>query len=94
MVGCWWRKGWPGVSWGGLEQAGVVLEKMRDGVGGKIKSRFLGNCGEGCPGRWGSPHPWRGSKTVRLWHLGTWFSRRGGAGVTVGLGHLRGLFQP
>jgi len=26
--------------------------------------------------------------------LGTGFSRRGGGGVTVGLGDLRGLFQP
>ena len=50
--------------------------------------------GPGCPGRWGSPHPWRGSNTVGMWHLGTWFSRRGGVGVTVGLDDLRGLFQP
>ena len=45
--------------------------------------------GPGCPGQWWSPHPWRGSKTVWLWHLGTWFSRRGGVGV--GLGDLRDL---
>ena len=50
--------------------------------------------GPGCPGQWGSPHPWRGSDTVWLWHLGTGFSRRGGIGVTVGLDDLRGLFQP
>jgi len=34
-----------------------------------------------------STHQW-------MWHLGTWFSRRGGVGVTVGLGDLGGLFQP
>ena len=49
--------------------------------------------GPGCPGQWGSPHPWRGSNTVWMWPLGTWFSRHGGVGVTVGL-DLRGLFQP
>jgi len=26
-----------------------------------------------------------------MWHLRTWFSRRGGVGVTVGVGDLRGL---
>jgi len=50
--------------------------------------------GPGCPGRWWSPHPWRGSKTVWMWHFRTCFSRRGGVGVTVGLDDLRGLFQP
>ena len=50
--------------------------------------------GPGCPGQWGSPRPWRGSKTVWMWHLGTGFSRRGGVGVTVGLDDLRGCFQP
>jgi len=40
-----------------------------------------------------SPHPWRGSKTVWMWHF-TWFSRYGGAGATVGLDDLRGLLQP
>jgi len=49
--------------------------------------------GPGCPGQWGSPHPWRGSDTVGMWHLGTWFSRHT-FGVAVGLGDLRGLFQP
>ena len=33
--------------------------------------------GPGCPGQWGSPHPWSGSKTVWMWHLGTQFSRHG-----------------
>ena len=50
--------------------------------------------GPGCPGQWGSPHPWRGSNTVWMWPLGTWFSRPGGVGVTVGLGDLRGLSHP
>jgi len=27
--------------------------------------------GTGCPGQWWSPHPWRGSRTVWMWHLGT-----------------------
>jgi len=34
------------------------------------------------------------SKTVWMWHLGTWFSRHGGVGLEVGLDGLRGLFQP
>jgi len=46
------------------------------------------------PGQWWSPHPWRGSKTVWMWHLGTWFSRHGGVGLAVGLDDLRGVFQP
>jgi len=48
----------------------------------------------GCPGQWWSPDPWRGSKTVWMWHFGTWFIRHGGVGFTVGLDDLRGLFQP
>jgi len=50
--------------------------------------------GPGCPGQWGSPHPWRGSKTVWMWPLGTWLSRPGGVGLVVGLDGLRGLLQP
>jgi len=50
--------------------------------------------GPGCPGQWWSPHPWRGSKNVWMWHLGTWFSRHGGVGLTFGPDDLRGLFQP
>jgi len=50
--------------------------------------------GTGCPGQWGSPHPWRGSKPVWMWHFGTWFSRQGGVGVMVGPDDLRDLFQP
>ena len=50
--------------------------------------------GPGCPGQWGSPHHWRGSKTMWTWHLWTWLSRRGGVGLMVGLDDLRGLFQP
>ena len=50
--------------------------------------------GPGCPGPWGSPHPWRGSNTVWMWHLGTRFHRHGGAGVIVGSDDLRGLSQP
>jgi len=29
-----------------------------------------------------------------MWHLGTWFSRHGGVGLTVGLDDLKGIFQP
>jgi len=29
--------------------------------------------GPGCPGQWGSPHPWRGSDTIWMWPLGTGF---------------------
>jgi len=62
---------------------------------GKISVlREWSGIGPGCPGQWGSPHPWRGSNTVWTWHLGTWFSRHGGVGVTAGLDDLGGLFQP
>ena len=50
--------------------------------------------GPGCPGQWWSSHPWRGSNTVWMWHLGTWLSSHGGVGLAVGLGDLRGLSQP
>jgi len=29
-------------------------------------------CGTGCPGKWWSLCPWRCSRTVEMWHLGTW----------------------
>jgi len=35
-----------------------------------------------------------GFKNLWMWHLRTWFSRRGGVGLAVGLDDLRGLFQP
>jgi len=50
--------------------------------------------GTGCPGRWWSHHPWRGSNNVWILHFGTWFSRHGGVGLMVVLDDLRGLFQP
>jgi len=28
--------------------------------------------GMGCPGRWWGHHPWRSSRTVEMWHWGTW----------------------
>jgi len=46
--------------------------------------------GPGCPGQWWSPHPWRGSKNIWMWHFKTRFSRHGGVGVMVGLDDLRG----
>ena len=66
-----------------------------DGTPGKISLlKEWSGLGPGCPGQWGSPHPWRGSKTVWMWPLGTWVSRHGGVGLAVGLDDLRGLFQP
>jgi len=47
-----------------------------DWILGKISLlREWSGTGPGCPGQWWSHHPWRGSKTVWMWHLGTWFSR-------------------
>ena len=75
--------------------ASSCVEGCLYGMVGKISlmNKWSG-VGPGCPGQWGSSHPWRGSKTVWMWHLGTWFSRRGGVGLRVGLDDLRGLFQP
>jgi len=50
--------------------------------------------GTGCPGRWLSPHPWRCSKNLLMWHFRIWLSRHGGVGLMVGPDDLRGLFQP
>jgi len=33
-------------------------------------------------------------KNMQTLHFGTWLSRHGGVGLTVGLYNLRGLFQP
>jgi len=66
-----------------------------DWILGKISLlKEWSDIGTGCPGRWWSHHPWRCSKTVWMWHFRTWFSRHGGVGLMVGLGDLRGLFQP
>ena len=54
----------------------------------------LSGTGQAARGSGGVPIPGGGQKTVWMWHLGTWFSRRGGVGATVGLDDLRGLFQP
>ena len=42
---------------------------------------------------WGTHRPWRCSRTVEMWHWGTWLVGTVGW-VGVGLGELRGLFQP
>jgi len=66
-----------------------------DGTLGKISLlKDWSGIGPGCSGQWWSPHPWRGSKTMWMWHFRTWFSRRGGVVWMVGLHDLRGLFQP
>jgi len=54
--------------WGGLDWTLGKAASLREWPG----------TGPGCPGRWWSPHPWRGSKTGRC---GT--SGRGLAGVVV-----------
>lgn len=43
--------------------------------------------------QWWSPHPSRDLKDVWMWRLGTWVPGAFGSG-TVGLGDLRGFFQP
>jgi len=65
-----------------------------DRILGKMSSlQEWSGLGPGCPRRWWSPHPWRGSKTMWMWHFKIWFSRNGGVGLVVGLDDLRGLFQ-
>jgi len=83
---------------GSAQRLEAASSCVRGGPGwilGKISLlKEWSDIGPGCPGQWWSPHPWRGSKNMRMWHLGTWFSRHGGVGVMVGLDDLRGLFQP
>jgi len=71
---------------------------VRGGLGwilGQMSSlREWSGVGTGCPGKWWSCHPWRGSKNMYMWHFRTWFSRHGGVRLTIGLDVLRGLFQP
>ena len=49
----------------------------------------------GSPGRWWSHHPWRCSRSILMWHWGTWLS---GEMLVVGgqldLDDRGGLFQP
>jgi len=35
-------------------------------------SERVDRIGTDCPGRWWGHHPWRCSRTVEMWHLGTW----------------------
>lgn len=49
----------------------------------------------GCPGKWWSHCPWGCLKDVQIKHLGAWFSGGlGSAGLMVGLGDLKGPFNP
>jgi len=51
---------------------------------GKISSlKEFWSIGTGCPGKWWSPHPWRCSKNMQVWHFGTWFGRLGVAGLMI-----------
>jgi len=53
----------------------LQLPQVRGGLDwilGKISVlKEWSGIGPGCPGRWWSPHPWRGSKTVWMWHFRT-----------------------
>ena len=74
---------------------GNCLREGWDQILGKISLRKeWSGIGTGCPGQWGSHHPWRRSKTVQIRHLRTWFSGGLGSVRTVGLDDLRGLVQP
>jgi len=66
-----------------------------DWILGKMSSlKEWSDIGTGCPGKQWIHHPWRCSKNVSMRHFGTWFSRRGGDGMVLGLVALGGLFQP
>jgi len=45
----------------------------------------------GLPRAVGESPSLEGFKKVWMWHLGTWFSRQRGVGVTAGLDDLRGV---
>ena len=50
--------------------------------------------GMGCPGRWWSHYPWRGSRNMQMWHWGAdVVSGHGESGLTIGLDDLSGLFK-
>jgi len=70
---------------------------LRGGLGWVSGKMFLlkewSGIGIDCWGTWLSPHPWRGSIKVSMWHFRTWFSRHDGVGLAVGLDDLQGLFQ-
>ena len=63
-------------------------------IGKNFLTERVVRLGPGCPGQWWSPHPWRGSKTMWMWPLGTWSSRHGGVGLAVGFDDLGDLLQP
>jgi len=73
-----------GTPYSSLNIASSCITGGLDWILGKISLlNEWSDIGTGCPGKWLSHHPWRGSKNV--WH--------GGVGLTVRL-DLRGLFQP
>ena len=78
----------------GKTRANGLKRRFRLDIGKNSLLKEWSGIGAGCPEKQWSPHPWRGSKNVWMWHFRTWFSRHGGAGVVVGLGDLRGLLQP
>ena len=41
--------------------------------------------GMGCPGRWWSHHPWKRSRNMEAWHLGTWESEHSVDGLGLDL---------
>lgn len=69
-------------------------------ISGSHKDKFTfqlhGVCGpKGSQRGSQSPHPWRDSKAMWMWHFGTW--GRGGfgsAGEHLDLDHIKDLFQP
>lgn len=76
---------------------GLKLRQGRFRLDTINKNSLLGwsGFGIGCPGRWWSHHPWRGSRGVWIWLWVMWFRGYSGiAGWTAGLDVLEGPFQP
>jgi len=73
---------------------GLRRGKFRLGIRKNVFMKEWSGLGAECPGRWWGHRPWRSSKTVWMWHLGTGCSRHGRAGLTASPDGLRALSQP
>ena len=67
-----------------------VVLTFRGAMGG-VRMGVRKNFSKRVVGQWGERgyHPWRGSRIMGMWQLGTWT-----AGMVGWVGDLRGLFQP
>ena len=79
----------PAESWCVLNRMrgnGFKLHQGRFRVLGKTSLKERWDTGTDCPVWWWSHRPWRYSRSMEIWHWGTWISDHGGDRSTNGFG--------